>query len=263
MGEGPAVVLAHGITATRRYVVHGSKALARAGYRQITYDARAHGESDPAPAGDGYGYPQLVEDLGRVITERAGGRVVLCGDSMGCHTVAALALAEPGGIAGVVLIRPASLGLPPDPDSLAHWDRLADGLESGGPEGFMEAYEEDLAADPEFAQTVVRFTRERMLLHRHPRELAEAIRGVPRSLPFEGIAELESLQLPALVVASRDEADPGHPLSVAEAWADALPNSGLVGEGEGESPLAWQGGRLSREIAAFCETPAVTERHRD
>ena len=28
----------------------------------------------------------------------------------------------------------------------------------------------------------------------------------------------------------------------------------------GESPLAWQGGRLSREIAAFAEEPAVRER---
>ena len=26
----------------------------------------------------------------------------------------------------------------------------------------------------------------------------------------------------------------------------------LVGEAEGESPLAWQGGKLSREVAAFC-----------
>ena len=26
----------------------------------------------------------------------------------------------------------------------------------------------------------------------------------------------------------------------------------MIREGEGESPLAWQGGRLSREIAAFC-----------
>ena len=45
------MVLAHGVTATRRYVVHGSKALARAGYTQISYDARAHGESGPAPDG--------------------------------------------------------------------------------------------------------------------------------------------------------------------------------------------------------------------
>jgi hypothetical protein len=34
----------------------------------------------------------------------------------------------------------------------------------------------------------------------------------------------------------------------------------LISEAEGESPLAWQGGRLSREIAAFCATPGVAER---
>ena len=62
-GEGPPVVLCHGITATRRYVVHGSRALERAGHRVVAYDARGHGESDPAPAGQGYGYPRLVEDL--------------------------------------------------------------------------------------------------------------------------------------------------------------------------------------------------------
>ncbi|HWC08765.1 MAG TPA: hypothetical protein VG458_06910, partial [Solirubrobacterales bacterium] len=54
-----------------------------------------------------------------------------------------------------------------------------------------------------------------------------------------------------------DEADPGHPYAVAEAYADALPRARLVSEGRGESPLAWQGGKLSRELAAFCAEPAV------
>ncbi len=48
-GEGTPVVLCHGITATRRYVVHGSRALERARHTVVTYDARGHGESDPAP----------------------------------------------------------------------------------------------------------------------------------------------------------------------------------------------------------------------
>ena len=61
------------------------------------------------------------------------------------------------------------------------------------------------------------------------------------------------MRCPALVVASRDEADPGHPYDVAAAWADAIPGAELVVEEEGESPLAWQGGRLSREVADFCE----------
>ncbi|HEV2726871.1 MAG TPA: alpha/beta fold hydrolase, partial [Solirubrobacterales bacterium] len=55
MGEGPPVVLCHGITATRRYVVHGSRMLERGGFRTVAYDARGHGKSDPAPAGEGYG----------------------------------------------------------------------------------------------------------------------------------------------------------------------------------------------------------------
>ena len=72
--------------------------------------------------------------------------------------------------------------------------------------------------------------------------------------------ELEFLEVPALVVASHDEADPGHPHDVAAAYAERLPQARLISEGEGESPLAWQGGKLSREIAAFCEEPAVAER---
>ncbi len=80
-----------------------------------------------------------------------------------------------------------------------------------------------------------------------------ALREVPRSRPFGSIGELERLRIPALVVASGDEADPGHPYAAAAAYAEGLPYAKLLGEGEGESPLAWQGGKLSREIAAFYE----------
>jgi 3-oxoadipate enol-lactonase len=47
---------------------------------------------------------------------------------------------------------------------------------------------------------------------------------------------------------------------VAEAYAARLPQARLVGEDEGESPLAWQGGKLSREIAGFCEQREVADR---
>jgi pimeloyl-ACP methyl ester carboxylesterase len=260
LGEGPTAVLAHGITATRRYVVHGSRALARAGFRQVSYDARAHGESGPAPEGASYTYPELAADLGRVIVDQAQGRPLVCGDSMGCHTAATYALEHAADLAGVVLIRPATLGLPAPEDALEHWDRLAGGLERNGVDGFMAAYEADLDVAKEFEQTVLRFTLERMKLHRHPEALAQAIRRIPRSIPFEGMVELESLDLPALVVASHDEADPGHPYAVAEAWAAALPRARMISEEPGRSPLAWQGGRLSRAIAEFSAEPAVAER---
>jgi 3-oxoadipate enol-lactonase len=177
---------------------------------------------------------------------------------MGAHTLTAYALDAPDRVAGVVAIGPVFLGAAAAEETLAYWDRLAAGLEQGGVEGFIAAYDHDL--EPAWRETILRITRERLALHRHPEAVARALREVPRSSPFESVAELEFLDLPALVVASHDEADPGHPYAVAEAWAERLPRASLVSEEPGSSPLAWQGGRLSREIAAFCERPGVAER---
>ncbi|HET8955464.1 MAG TPA: alpha/beta hydrolase [Solirubrobacterales bacterium] len=250
-GEGPPVVLCHGITATRRYVLHGSKALARAGYEVVTHDARGHGESDPAPVGEGYGYPELVGDLERVVGAEVGeGRFLLGGHSMGAHTAIAYALLHPDRLAGLVLIGPVYVGAI-EPSSLEYWDGLARALEAGGVDGFLAYIDEEQGIDPRWRDSVLRFTRERLLLQRHPEALAEALREVPRSRPFGSLEELAELEVPTLVVASNDDADPGHPYEAAAAYAQVLPNAQLLSEGEGESPLAWQGGRLSRALAAF------------
>jgi pimeloyl-ACP methyl ester carboxylesterase len=251
-GEGPGVVLCHGITATRRYVVHGSRALERAGHAVVRYDARGHGESDPAPQGQGYGYPELVADLGAVLAATIGEeRFVLAGHSMGAHTAVAYALRHPERLRGLVVIGPVYGGRV-SAAALAYWDGLAAALAAGGVDGFVAYIDREQGFAPGWRDAVLRFTRERMLLHRHLGAVAEALRQVPRSRPFESLTEIESLRIPALVVASHDEADPGHPRRVAEAYAEHLPEAHLIGEAEGESPLAWQGGKLSREIAAFC-----------
>jgi len=252
MGEGPTAVLCHGITATRRYVLHGSKALPRAGHRVITYDARGHGESDPAPSGQSYGYPELVGDLERVVEARLeeGERFLLGGHSMGAHTAVAYALGHPERLAGLAVIGPTYLGTI-EQASLRYWDGLAAALESGGVDGFVAYIGTEQGIDPRWRDSVQRFTRERMLRQSHPEALAEALREVPRSRPFGSLEELRDLEVPALVVASNDDADPGHPYEAAAAYAEALPQGRLVSEGDGESPLAWQGGKLSRALAAF------------
>lgn len=252
VGEGPPVILCHGITATRRYVVHGSRALERAGRRVLSYDARGHGESDPAPGGRGYGYPELVDDLERVIEREAGREeLVLAGHSMGAHTAVAYALRHPERLAGLVVIGPVYAG-EIAPETPAYWDGLAAALEQGGVDGFLAYVDREQGIDPGWRDSVLRFTRERMLQHRRLDAVVEALREVPRSRPFERMEDLESLDVPTLVVASHDAADPGHPRHVAEAYAEHLPDARLTGEAEGESPLAWQGGKLSRAIASFC-----------
>jgi 3-oxoadipate enol-lactonase len=250
-GEGPPVVLCHGITATRRYVLHGSRALPRAGHRVVAYDARGHGESDPAPEGEGYGYPELVGDLERVVADQVGaGRFLLGGHSMGAHTAIAYALRHPERLAGLAVIGPTFLGSI-RPESLTYWDGLAAALETGGIDGFVAYIGERQGTDRRWRESVLRFTRERMQRQRHPEALARALREVPRSRPFGSLGELAGIEVPALVVASHDDADPGHPYAAAAAYAEALPQAELVSEGEGESPLAWQGGKLSRALAAF------------
>ncbi len=250
-GEGPPVVLCHGITATRRYVLHGSKALQRGGYTVVTYDARGHGESDPAPAGESYGYPELVDDLERVVEAQVdGGRFLLGGHSMGAHTAVAYALRHPERLAGLVLIGPVYTGAI-DPSSLAYWDGLAAALEAGGVDGFVAYIDASQEIDPRWRDSVLRFTRDRLLLQQHPDALARALREVTRSRPFESMAQLGALEVPALVIASNDDADPGHPYESAAAYAEALSTARLLSEAEGESPLAWQGGKLSRALAAF------------
>jgi pimeloyl-ACP methyl ester carboxylesterase len=237
-------VLLHGLTATHRYVVHGSRSLERSGHRVLAYDARGHGRSDPA---DRYDYPALCEDLKGLLHERGVDRAVLAGSSMGAHTALRLALEDPGRVAGLVVITPAHH--PDAPRDLDRWDRLADGLRTRGVEGFVEAY--GTPTGP-FAESITRVLHQRLGAHEHPEAVADALQGVPRSDPFD-LDDLGAIGVPTLVVADRDEPDPGHPLFVGEDYARRIPGARLVVEEPGESPIAWQGSRLSKLIAEVAE----------
>lgn len=250
-GEGAPVVLLHGLTATRRYVVMGSQSLQRSHHRVLAYDARGHGASAPAADGD-YGYGRLAADLAAALDAAGFERAVLAGASMGAHTAARLAIENPERVAALVLVTPSfDPGCSRSQHELARWDALARGLREGGVEGFVEAYDLD-GVSAALRPTVETVLRQRLSAHEHPLAVADALEAVPRSAPFEDPGELAALNVPALVVGSRDEADPGHPFAVAERWASWVPGARFAVEDEGpptRSPLAWQGGRLSRLIA--------------
>jgi pimeloyl-ACP methyl ester carboxylesterase len=250
-GTGHTIVLLHGLTATRRYVVQGSRALEGQGYRVIAYDARGHGESSPAPSSERYEYADLTADLERLLDDLELERCVLAGSSMGAATALAFALASPERVDALVQITPASRGGPSaDGDELRTWDRLATGLRSGGVDGFLEAYDPPVAE--RWREAVITATRQRLEAHLDLGAVADAVEVVPRSTAFEGGLEaLGSLDLPVLVVGSRDSSDPGHPFEVAQAYVERLPAAELVVEDEGDSPLAWQGAQLSRTIGDF------------
>jgi pimeloyl-ACP methyl ester carboxylesterase len=242
-GEGPPVVLLHGLTATRNYVIHGSRALERAGRRVVAYDARGHGRSSPATD---YDYASLAADLETVLDDRGIDRAVLAGASMGAHTVVRFALDHPERVSELVLIVPA---FDPDADlDMTRWNRLADGLRTGGIDGFIGAGTANQLPE-KWRETAVRITRRRMEEHEHLGAVADALGKVPCSRPFERWEDLARIEAPTVVVASHDEADPEHPYAVASAYATTMPAARLISESHGDSPLAWQGGRLARIIA--------------
>jgi pimeloyl-ACP methyl ester carboxylesterase len=249
LGDGPPVVLLHGLSATRRNVVQGSRALVKRGYRLISYDARGHGASQPAPS---YGYSDLVDDLEAVLAELELDSPALVGSSMGAATAMAFTLEHSERVPALVQITPAYTGYSRTGDVDGEsWEKLATALDDGIDEFIRVAQPGNL---PERWREVAReATRQRMERHGDLRAVAQALREVPGSIAWKGLDALTDLEVPVLVIGSQDDSDWLHPLGVAENYCRKLPNCELVVEDRGDSPLAWQGARLSNTIADFFE----------
>jgi pimeloyl-ACP methyl ester carboxylesterase len=252
-GRGAAIVLAHGLTATRRNVVQGSRHLLGRGRRLIGYDARGHGESSPAPDRDAYEYGNLADDLAAVLDAQGLERATVAGSSMGAATAVRFALDHPQRVSALVLITPAYRGAGRlGTEDLKRWDALAATLEAGDTDAFVDA--SGASELPErWREPALRATRQRIERHRHLDAVARALRVVPRSEAFASLDDLERLEMPVLVAGTRDDADPGHPLATAEEYARRLPRGELAVERPGDTPLAWQGARLSKTIGDFLE----------
>ena len=254
LGEGPPVVLLHGLSATRRNVVQGSRALVKRGYRLISYDARGHGASQPAPS---YEYADLVGDLAGVLDELELDRVALVGSSMGAATAMAFTLEHPDRVPALVQITPAYTGYARTGDADGDsWEKLATALDDGIEEFIRVAQPGNL---PERWREVAReATRQRMERHADLTAVAQALREIPSSIAWKGLDALSDLEVPVLVIGSQDESDWLHPLGVAEEYCRKLPECELVVEDRGDAPLAWQGARLSNTIADFFERVGYT-----
>ena len=250
LGEGPPVVLLHGLSATRRNVVQGSRALVKRGYSLISYDARGHGASDAAPR---YEYGDLVGDLAAVLDELELDRAALVGSSMGAATAMAYTLEHPDRVPALVQITPAYTGYARTGDADGDsWETLAAALDEGI-ERFVEVAQPPDGLPERWRDVAREASRQRMERHEDLTAVAQALREVPSSIAWKGLEALSDLEVPVLVVGSQDESDWLHPLGVAEEYCRKLPNCELVVEDRGDSPLAWQGARLSNTIADFLE----------
>lgn len=100
-GEGPDVVLAHGITANLAMWFQGVFALLAQEFRVTAYDLRGHGLSDLTP--NGYTSREMSEDLLALMDHVGIERARIVGHSFGGSIGLHLALLHPERVDGVVL----------------------------------------------------------------------------------------------------------------------------------------------------------------
>jgi len=102
VGQGPPVVLLHGLGCGRRMWFHQIRAL-RSRLRVIAYDQRGHGRTDAPAAAVDYSAAHLARDLVGVLDALKVGRAALVGFSLGGGPALALAASKPERVSRLVL----------------------------------------------------------------------------------------------------------------------------------------------------------------
>ncbi len=99
-GAGKPLVVLHGLFGSKRNWATVAHRLA-VGRRVITADLRNHGDS---PWDSRHDYPEMAEDVARVIERHAGGQAAVLGHSMGGKVAMVLALAHPALVERLVVV---------------------------------------------------------------------------------------------------------------------------------------------------------------
>lgn len=103
-GEGPPVVLVHGLGVSADYWVRNGAPIAAAGYRVLAPDLPGFGHTEGAE--DGLTVPEQAEALAAWADALTLGPAVYVGHSLSCQTVLQLAADAPERVRGLVLAGP-------------------------------------------------------------------------------------------------------------------------------------------------------------
>jgi pimeloyl-ACP methyl ester carboxylesterase len=109
MGEGPPLVLLHGLFGARQNFGAVQKALAGQGRRVLALDLRNHGAS---PHVTGMAYPDMAADVAETLQAERAWPADILGHSMGGKVAMALALARPEAVSRLVVADIAPVAYP-------------------------------------------------------------------------------------------------------------------------------------------------------
>ncbi|WP_353113048.1 alpha/beta fold hydrolase [Microbacterium sp.] len=234
VGEGPTVVVAHGLSASREVEREGKLALwdelADAGFRVVSYDARGHGRSTGRPVPEDYLWPNLATDLLALVDDLSPEEPVYAiGTSMGTATIIHALTRRPERFRAVALAAPPTAWETRVAQG-AMYEQTAVAAESLPAEEFA-ALAASTPPPPIFADVWVPGPPTL-----DPALLPSVFRGAGKSdMPDAGL--VAQIDVPALLLAWAT--DPGHPVSTTERLSELLRDSEAVVAEDVEQVRTW------------------------
>ena len=212
VGDGPLVVLAHGIGDTRHSYRFLAPALAEVGYRVANVDIRGCGES--SLGWDGYSRTGIASDLVALV-RHLGGPAVIIGQSISGGAATIAAATAPELITGVIELAPFTRAVSYSVGGLLSNKRYRSGIMLLGQTvmtGSLKAWKKylDLAYPTKPTDWDAELTRIDTAL-REPGRM-KALQAMCKSKPADAGAQLRNIRCPVLIVegsADPDWADPG------------------------------------------------------
>jgi pimeloyl-ACP methyl ester carboxylesterase len=258
-GEGPLVVLSHGIGDRREAYRFLVPRLAQAGYRVVAADLRGHGESSMGWAS--ISRTDVAGDLLALI-RHLGGPAVIVGHSISGGAATIAAATEPGLISGIVEINPFTRTQRLDVGGLLRIRRYRRGISLlTGTQLFRSLTlwmrYLDVAYPTKPADYADYMAALRAKLH-EPGRMAEFMK-TGKSTPADAGAQLPNVTRPALVIMGTLDPDFADPKGEGDAVAAAMPagiGSVATIEGAGHYPHAQSPDEVAALVIPFLKEHA-------
>jgi pimeloyl-ACP methyl ester carboxylesterase len=258
-GEGPLVVLSHGIGDRREAYRFLVPRLAQAGYRVVAADLRGHGESSMGWAS--ISRTDVAGDLLALI-RHLGGPAVIVGHSISGGAATIAAATEPGLISGIVEINPFTRTQRLDVGGLLRIRRYRRGISLlTGTQLFRSLSlwmrYLDVAYPTKPADYADYMAALRAKLH-EPGRMAEFMK-TGKSTPADAGAQLPNVTRPALVIMGTLDPDFADPKGEGDAVAAAMPagiGSVATIEGAGHYPHAQSPDEVAALVIPFLKEHA-------
>lgn len=258
-GQGPLVVLAHGIGDSRHSYRFLAPALAAAGYRVASMDIRGCGDS--SLGWDGYSRSDIAGDM-IALVRRLGGAAVIMGQSISGGAATIAAATAPDLVTGVIELAPFTRKQPMDLGGLLRTKRFRAGYTQMGLTmfmGSMKAWKKylNLAYPAKPADWDHELARIETKLSEPGR--MKALQAMCQASPGDAGAQLRNVTCPVLVIEGDADPDWADPRAEGEKIIADLP-AGLgelvVLDGVGHYPHAQTPDQVAALVIPFLEKNA-------